>query len=164
MTPQSILSELWGDGISLRLAADGANLAAPAGRLSGDQRALVLANKAELVTFLRDAHDTTTALLTAAMRACDQHGDGPAARNQMRTDCLATPAHLLADLLAHFNQTYGSASDMSHLSTPPRCGASGRQAGNRPPHGTGHLAASAEPTDQGVNHDQGRQAIGPGAG
>jgi hypothetical protein len=45
-------------------------------------------------------------LLTAAMRACDHHGDGRKAREQMKRDCLATPVHLRADLLAHFRQTY----------------------------------------------------------
>lgn len=41
-------------------------------------------------------------LLHAAMRVCDRHGDGQAARDEMRTDCLATPLHLRQDLLDHF--------------------------------------------------------------
>ena len=41
-------------------------------------------------------------LVEAAMLVCDRHGDGEAAREQMRQDCLATPAHLRADLLEHF--------------------------------------------------------------
>ncbi len=45
-------------------------------------------------------------LIEAAMRACDHHGDNAAAREQMRSECLATPADLWADLLAHFNETY----------------------------------------------------------
>lgn len=48
-------------------------------------------------------------LLPAAMRACDRHGDGEDARAQMRADCLATPPHLRADLLAHFAATYPKA-------------------------------------------------------
>ena len=52
------------------------------------------------------AHRVTSALLKAAMQACDHHGDSESAREQMRADCLATPPHLRADLLAHFNQTY----------------------------------------------------------
>lgn len=49
-------------------------------------------------------------LLAAAMRACDFHGDGEAARKEMRRDCLATPPHLKADLLAYFISTYGDGS------------------------------------------------------
>lgn len=45
------------------------------------------------------------------MRCCDHHGDGPAAREQMRLDLLATPAHLQADLLDHFQQTYPNTKD-----------------------------------------------------
>ena len=46
-------------------------------------------------------------LLKAAMRACDNHGDGPEARAEMSRACLATPKHLRADLLEHFLMTYG---------------------------------------------------------
>jgi hypothetical protein len=45
-------------------------------------------------------------LLAAAMRACDHHRDGGAAREQMRRDCLATPLHLRADLIDHFHTNY----------------------------------------------------------
>ncbi len=45
-------------------------------------------------------------LIEAAMKACDHHGDGEAGRQQMRDDCQATPQHLRADLLVHFQQTY----------------------------------------------------------
>lgn len=45
-------------------------------------------------------------LIAAAMRACDHHGDGPEARDQMGADCIATPTQKQADLLAHFIQTY----------------------------------------------------------
>ena len=45
-------------------------------------------------------------LIKAAMRACDHHNDNAAAREQMRSECLATPVDLRADLLAHFNETY----------------------------------------------------------
>jgi hypothetical protein len=41
-------------------------------------------------------------LITAAMRVCDRWGDGHEAREQMRADCLNTPAHLRQDLLEHF--------------------------------------------------------------
>ncbi len=71
MSAHSIMADLCEQGIAVRLAADGENLAVPAGRLSPDQRALVLAHKPELVQFLLDAHATTTALIEAAMRACD---------------------------------------------------------------------------------------------
>lgn len=48
-------------------------------------------------------------LLAAAMRACDAHGDGEAAREAMRADVMATPPELRDDLLAHFLRTYGPA-------------------------------------------------------
>lgn len=50
----------------------------------------------------------TARVIAAAMRACDAHGDGPEAREEMRQDVLNTPAHLRADLLEHFQQTYGA--------------------------------------------------------
>lgn len=50
-------------------------------------------------------------LLTAAMRCCDHWKDGPVAREQMRLDVEGTPAHLQADLLAHFQQTYPNTKD-----------------------------------------------------
>ena len=49
---------------------------------------------------------TVDELVTVAMRACDAHSDGPAAREQMRLDCLATPQHLRADLIGHFTRAY----------------------------------------------------------
>lgn len=106
MTPAAILAQLWADGVTVHLTPDGQNLSAPAGRLTTKQRALVLANKAQLVQFLTDASTTAAALIDAAMRACDQHGDDYHAREQMRADCLATPPHQRADLLDHFNKTY----------------------------------------------------------
>lgn len=48
------------------------------------------------------AHRVTGDLLRAAMRVCDLHGDGDAARQEMRDQCLALPPHLQADLLGHF--------------------------------------------------------------
>lgn len=106
MTPHAVFSNLLANGITLKLSADGENLIAPAGSLSAEQRALVLAHKPELVAFLVASRKTTAQLLAAAMLACDHHGDNPAAREAMRADCLATPPHLRADLLAHFQQTY----------------------------------------------------------
>ena len=45
-------------------------------------------------------------LLAAAMKACDYWKDSDEAREQMRADCLATPARLRAELLAHFEHWY----------------------------------------------------------
>ena len=59
-------------------------------------------HKPELIEFLTVAHATTAALIVAAMRVCDRHNDSDAAREEMRADCLNTPAHLRADLLAYF--------------------------------------------------------------
>lgn len=102
MTPHILFSNLLANGITLKLSADGENLAVPAGSLSAEQRALVLAHKPELVAFLVDSRKTTAQLLAAAMRACDHHHDGPAAREQMRRECLELPPHLQRDLLDHF--------------------------------------------------------------
>jgi hypothetical protein len=51
------------------------------------------------------AHRVATQLVAAAMRRCDQFGDGEAARQSMREQCLGLPPHLRADLLDHFNNT-----------------------------------------------------------
>ncbi len=101
MTPQDILRELWAVGISLRLANDGQNLSVPAGCLSQEQRAWVLAHKPAMVAFLQDVQATSKELITAAMRVCDYHGDNELKREAMRRECLAVPSHLKHDLLAH---------------------------------------------------------------
>ena len=103
MIAQAIIADLWAHGITVRIAGDGDHLTAPAGKLTADQRALILAHKPELIEYLQAAHETTAALLDAAMTVCDRHGDDDTARQQMRDDCLNTPAHLRVDLLAHFN-------------------------------------------------------------
>ena len=41
-------------------------------------------------------------LIGAAMKVCDQHGDGEAARAEMRQRCLELPPRLQTDLLEHF--------------------------------------------------------------
>jgi hypothetical protein len=41
-------------------------------------------------------------LIAAAMKVCDRHNDGEAAREEMRQDVLGTPPHLQQDLLDHF--------------------------------------------------------------
>jgi hypothetical protein len=67
---------------------------------------------------LQPPDDDTCAipLVIAAMRACDLHGDGSAAREDMRLACLSTPAHLQQDLLEHFRQAYGeSVYHLQHL-------------------------------------------------
>mgnify|MGYP003358256026 CR=1 FL=1 len=48
-----------------------------------------------------------TALLQAAMLACDYWGDGAEAREAMRQDCLAIPADKRLELAAYFQQMYG---------------------------------------------------------
>ena len=102
MTPQTILRDLWTAGICLRLTKDGINLSAPAGCLSPEQRALLHAHKPALIVFLQEVESTSKALLEAAMKVCDLYGDSESARADMRRECLATPPHLQADLLDHF--------------------------------------------------------------
>ncbi len=102
----AVIERLHAAGFEVTLTPEHGLRVVPASRLTPEERALVLAHKPELVQFLLDAHATTTALIEAAMRACDHHGDGDAAREQMRRDCLDTPPHLQQDLLEHFKQTY----------------------------------------------------------
>lgn len=106
MSPHALFCELLAAGITLTLSPDGENLAAPAGRLTAEQRAVVLENKAALVAFLVASRKTTAALVRASMRACDHHRDGADARERMRQECLSSSPDLQADLLNHFNQTY----------------------------------------------------------
>ena len=54
------------------------------------------------VSIDRDHATLTADLVEAAMRVCDEHGDGQAARDEMRADCLALSPRLQADLLNHF--------------------------------------------------------------
>jgi len=100
-----VLKILCADAIDLRLSDDGEKILAT-GTLTDRHRDIVRENRPELVVFLLEVRHTATALIESAMRACDHFNDGPAARQQMRDDCLATPPHLAADLLAHFKQTY----------------------------------------------------------
>ena len=106
MSPQAIFFRLLADGITLKLSAEGRGLVVPAGKLSAEQRALVMGHKIQLIAFLADTRETTARLIAAAMKACDHHQDSDAAREQMRLDCLNTPQHLRADLLDHFTQIY----------------------------------------------------------
>ena len=94
-----------------------ANSANPAAQAAGDgpeisQKPPELARLAGLAISQQVGHESaellTARLIASAMRACDHHGDGPAARADMQCDCLATPLHLQADLLKHFQQTYAS--------------------------------------------------------
>lgn len=102
MSAFSIIQDLDAQGVWLKLSGDGANLVVPAGSLSPDQRALVLSHKAEILELLVDARKTTSWLIAAAMRVCDQHNDSEAAREEMRQDVQGTPPHLQQDLLDHF--------------------------------------------------------------
>jgi len=107
MTASAILADLLASGIELECTPDGKSLTVPAGVLTEQQRAQVLAHKADLIRLVQESSRIIHQLLLAAMRAFDHHGDGSEAREQMRQDCLQTPPHLRADLLDYFRQTYG---------------------------------------------------------
>ncbi len=119
MTAAIILADLSLDGITPTLTPDCAGIAVPAGRLNEAQRAAVVAHKAELIEYLLQASRLASQALNLAMCACDQWGDSPAAREQMRCDVMATPPHLMADLLAHLVQSYGSAGAEMSKAVPP---------------------------------------------
>lgn len=103
MTPDLICRDLHQAGFHVR-AEDGKLLVSPMSLLTEETRLLLKDHKPELIKFLQCR--TLEELLAAAMRACDHHGDGEAAREAMRVDCLATPMHQRLDLLHHFEQTY----------------------------------------------------------
>ena len=54
------------------------------------------------------AHRVTADLIKAAMKVCDRHGDGEAARADMRQQCMKLSPAMQADLLDHFTKTYGA--------------------------------------------------------
>lgn len=92
------------------LLPDGADLVVrPADRITSEVRTMLLEAKAEVIEYLQACERITPMLLDAAMRACDHHGDGEAAREAMRADCLAIPLHQRLDLLDHFVTEYGHA-------------------------------------------------------
>ena len=70
-----------------------------------------LATLAKIAISQQVSHESaellTARLIASAMRACDHHRDGEQARAEMRADCLATPLHLQADLLAYVREQYG---------------------------------------------------------
>lgn len=105
MDSATVFRRLRDAGIRLEVQGDRLS-ASPSARLNTELRSLICAHKPALVTFLIDAQMNTERLVEAAMRACDHHGDGSAARDQMRRECLDTPAHLRGDLCDHFNQQY----------------------------------------------------------
>lgn len=107
MNAADLIREAVETGATIRL--DGG--AVMVGRASPQLLARLREHKPELVAFLHAARETTDKLLTAAMRACDHWQDGPAAREQMRRECLDTPLHLRAGLLAHFDRAHPASPD-----------------------------------------------------
>ncbi len=105
MIAQTLIRHAREAGVTLRLV-DGKVKAAGSNEALARLVPQLREHKPELIQFLQEAHVTTTTLIKAAMRACDHHGDNAAARNEMRSECLATPVDLWADLLAHLNETY----------------------------------------------------------
>ncbi|VTY35602.1 Uncharacterised protein [Xylophilus ampelinus] len=110
-TPQSILEVLWAQGFTVELRPDGKLLVSPASTLHDSERDLLRANKPAIVAYLKEcqaeAERLEEQLLAAAMRACDRWGDDDARREEMRRDCLKTPAELKPDLLRYFSEQYG---------------------------------------------------------
>ncbi len=108
MLAADLINDLMHAGFSITLS--GTQLVvSPASRLTDDQCSAIRSHKACLVQFLLDEQATTTSLIAAVMKVCDQYGDNDARREEMRQDCLTTPQHLRADLLDHFQQTHPKA-------------------------------------------------------
>ncbi|MBH2010053.1 MAG: hypothetical protein I8H71_10170 [Xanthomonadaceae bacterium] len=106
MTPADILRQAYAAGLEVSIAASGNLYVQPVERLTPALRALLVEHKPELLEFIHQADTLTAELLARAMAVCDQHGDSDQARTDTRADIEATPAHLRADLLAHFRQAY----------------------------------------------------------
>ena len=102
MSPDAILADLLECGIEPRVTPDMQGIEVPAGRLSPEQRAAVLAHKAQLIERLLESSEITMRLLAAAMRRCDNFNDSERARQDMRDQVLEIPPHLRQDLLDHF--------------------------------------------------------------
>lgn len=106
MTAAELFADLLASGIDLQCTADGESLSVPANALTSEQRALVVLHKSELIGLVKQLRRVTVQLHQVAMHVCDHWNDSPSAREQMRQDCLSTPPHLRADLLAHLQQAY----------------------------------------------------------
>lgn len=122
MTAQSILAELLERGIEPEVTADRNGITVPAGVLTDSQRQAIRANKPELIALILESSRITHELLQAAMRACDHYGDSDKARQDMREQILATPPHLRADLLDHFQRSYPAPAKPAARTGPPRRG------------------------------------------
>ena len=107
MTAADILRQAYAAGLDVTIAASGNLYVQPVEKLTPDLRALLVAHKAELLEFIRQADALTAETMARAMAVCDDHGDSERAREDMRQDVLNTPPHLRADLLAHLKQAYG---------------------------------------------------------
>lgn len=95
--------------IEARLMANPANVANPANSSErGGRTTASLARTATSRQHSARIDPAVTELLDAAMRACDAWNDTAEDREEMRRDCLETPPHLRAELLAHFERAYPS--------------------------------------------------------
>ena len=54
-------------------------------------------------------------LIEAAMRACDHHGDSPAAQQEMVQQCMEVPPEQRQELWEHFRRAYPSADGASRV-------------------------------------------------
>lgn len=107
MNPAALCRMLYEHG--MRIESSGESLIVrPAAKLTPELRDVLLQHKPAILTFLADARATTAAILGEAMKVCDEFGDGPQARADMRRDCKATPQHLVGDLLQHFRTRKGA--------------------------------------------------------
>lgn len=104
MTAADVCGLVFNAGLTMH--ADGAELVLkPAAKLTPELRALLVEHKPELLDLIHHAGTLTAELLARAMAICGHHDDSDKARADMRADIEATPAHLRADLLAHFQNT-----------------------------------------------------------
>jgi len=101
MTPADLLQALHVASVSVRVH-EGRLQVYPAERLTDSLRAALRDQRAGLIALLAQIEQTTADLLAAAAQVCDLYGESDRYRADMQADCLATPAHLRADLLDYF--------------------------------------------------------------
>ncbi|MFE1574159.1 hypothetical protein ACFIQG_20470 [Comamonas odontotermitis] len=106
MHAENILAELLACGITPTVTPDGTGIEVDAGCLTDAQRAAIRAHKPELIVCIQKTARITSALMAAAMRACDYWRDSPKAREQMRLEILETRPEHREELLRMFKADY----------------------------------------------------------
>lgn len=101
MNVPELIEQAQSDGVTFRVTGDKVRINAPDGRLVR-WLPILRPHRTEIRAWL-----TAGDLIAAAMRACDHHGDGEAARQDMVQQCMEVPPEHREELRRHFIRTYG---------------------------------------------------------